>query len=324
MKCIYCLDDKDENNFTKVEHVIPQSFGLFENNFTLKKCVCDECNQFFGDNLEMIVARDSFEGLFRHESGIKRASDFVSLGKRSQLIIRVEEGPMKGAYGYRVFSPEHNRILLSPLPQVGFRNRLGEFDFFLLDSLPSQEELVELDYNLKSPESILILGCDFGTAKEELDKNRITFEVGGEESFGYSDFNCLIERTLDDIILRTASKIAFNYLAFWEGPEFVLNKSFDNIRSYIRIGMQVDYPLAIPSEIPILGDEPIHGRRRLGHIVTVGWATDGVSILGNVSLLNMFSYHISLVRGYTGVQRNITRGHFFDPAGHKILLLVNK
>ena len=324
MKCIYCLDEKDENNFTKVEHVIPQSFGLFENNFTLKKCVCDECNQFFGDNLEMIVARDSFEGLFRHELGIKKASDFVSLGKRSQLIIRAEDGPMKGAYGYRIYSPEHNKVLLSPLPQVGFRNTSGEFDFFLLDSLPSQEELDKLGYNLKIPGSILILGCDFDTAKEKLDKKRITFKIGGEQSFEYIDFNSLIERTLDDNILRTASKIAFNYLAFWEGPEFVLDKSFDNIRSYIRIGKQAGYQLAIPNEKPILGDEPVYGRRRLGHIVTVGLATDGVSILGNVSLLNMFTYHVSLARGYTGVQRNITRGHFFDPSGHKILPLVNR
>ena len=65
MKCIYCLVDKEANCFIKVEHVIPQSFGLFKNNLTLK-CVCDVCNQFFGDNLEMIMGRDSFEGLFRY------------------------------------------------------------------------------------------------------------------------------------------------------------------------------------------------------------------------------------------------------------------
>jgi hypothetical protein len=53
MKCIYCKVEKDAKYFTKVEHVIPQSFGHFENNLTLRNVVCDDCNQYFGDNLEL-------------------------------------------------------------------------------------------------------------------------------------------------------------------------------------------------------------------------------------------------------------------------------
>jgi len=54
MKCVYCVEDKPLSSFTKVEHVMPQSFGLFTNNLTLVNTVCDDCNQYFGDNLEIV------------------------------------------------------------------------------------------------------------------------------------------------------------------------------------------------------------------------------------------------------------------------------
>ncbi|MCH9012826.1 MAG: hypothetical protein IIA68_07190 [Proteobacteria bacterium] len=63
-KCIYCLRDLDASDF-RTEHVIPQAFGTFENNLTLNESVCGECNQYFGDNLELIFARDSFEAYDR-------------------------------------------------------------------------------------------------------------------------------------------------------------------------------------------------------------------------------------------------------------------
>ena len=51
--CIYCratgvVFDRD--------HVIPEAFGMFENNFVLT-CVCKSCNKFFGDELELVLGR---------------------------------------------------------------------------------------------------------------------------------------------------------------------------------------------------------------------------------------------------------------------------
>ena len=79
MKCIYCLEDKPIQSFTKVEHVLPQSFGSFQNNFTLHGAVCDECNQYFGDNLEIDLGRDTFEGISRHEYGTIGPKEFKYL-----------------------------------------------------------------------------------------------------------------------------------------------------------------------------------------------------------------------------------------------------
>ena len=71
MKCIYCLQDKQNTDFLKREHVIPQCLGKFlPDNIILYESVCDQCNQYFGDNLELYLGRDSFEGIQRHKYGI--------------------------------------------------------------------------------------------------------------------------------------------------------------------------------------------------------------------------------------------------------------
>jgi len=67
MKCIYCLEDKPSDSFKKTEHVLPQSFGKFKNNLTLNKIVCDTCNQYFGDNLELPLGRETLEGMARFD-----------------------------------------------------------------------------------------------------------------------------------------------------------------------------------------------------------------------------------------------------------------
>jgi hypothetical protein len=60
LKCIYCLHDVPPEGFN-TEHVILEAFGKFKSNLTLNKVVCRACNQFFGDHIDRILARDSFE-----------------------------------------------------------------------------------------------------------------------------------------------------------------------------------------------------------------------------------------------------------------------
>jgi hypothetical protein len=48
-RCIYCQQHKSGDGFTKVEHVMPQSFGQFQNNFTLRNlAVCLRNREAFG------------------------------------------------------------------------------------------------------------------------------------------------------------------------------------------------------------------------------------------------------------------------------------
>jgi hypothetical protein len=323
MKCVYCIGDKPLSSFNKIEHVIPQSFGLFKKNFTLANIVCDECNQYFGDNLEIVFARDTFEGASRFKFGMKSQKEFKSLGKRSRMTIRVAEGECKGAYAYREYSEEQDKIIVIPAPQIGFLKKDSEqYEYYLLDKIPSKDYLVEHGFDLKHPRAIRAFGVDFDIARRVLSKRGLKFEYGGEAGPSEGpkdDLLCKVEALIDSTIFRAVAKTAFNYLAYWEGRDFLLNNSFDTSRNFIRYGQKADYPLVMVDENPILGDEPIEGRRRLGHIITVNWASDRISIVSQISLFNWARYRVSLARDFSGTATNIRRGHFFNVSNGEIL-----
>ena len=323
MKCVYCVEDKPISSFTKVEHVMPQSFGLFTNNFTLINIVCDDCNQYFGDNLEIVMARDTFEGASRFEFELKSAKEFKSLGKRSRMIIKIVEGECKGTYAYREYSEEQDKIVIKPVPQIGFlKKEPAEYEYYLLDQIPPKSYLDENKFNMKNPRAIRAFGIDVDTARQVLSEKGIKFEYQGEAGPSENpkeDWLCKVDALIDSIIFRNVAKIAFNYLAFWEGRDFLLHQSFDPVRNFIRYDKQVEYPLVRVDDNPILGDEPVEGRRRLGHIVTVNWAEDRISIVSQISLFNWASYRVSLARNFSSERRNIRRGHFFNGNNREIL-----
>lgn len=323
MKCIYCVEDKPLSSFTKVEHVIPQSFGLFTNNFTLLNIVCDDCNQYFGDNLEIVMARDTFEGASRFEYKLKSPKEFKSIGKRSRITIKIAEGECKGAYAYREYSNLQNKIIVKPAPQIGFlKNESSEYEYYLLDQIPYKSYLDEHGFDLKPSTAIRALGIDLGTAHQVLAEKGIKFEYRGEAGPSENtkeDWLCEVDALLDSVIFRTVAKISFNYLAYWVGRDFILNHAFDQSRGFIRYGKKSDYPLVMVDDNPILGDEPIEGRRRLGHIITVNWASDKISIVSQISLFNWANYKISLARNLSGERRRIKHGHFFNVNSREIL-----
>jgi hypothetical protein len=80
-RCIYCLREVGAGGFN-TEHVISRAFGRFENHLTLTDMVGRTCNQFFGDNLERVFARDSFEAYYRIKRGLRPAEDISEMPQR--------------------------------------------------------------------------------------------------------------------------------------------------------------------------------------------------------------------------------------------------
>ena len=325
MICIYCLEDQTPSCFTKVEHVVPQSFGRFGENLTLHETVCDKCNQWFGDNLEIALGRDTYEGGLRFQYGLKSPGEFKSLGKNSRLLVRVEEGEFKGAYAYREYSENPGEVVLKPIPQVGFRKTgSSTYEYYLLDDLPAKQYFDHNSYELNQPGSIRIIPSTCRKSFERsLSEKGFTFkpykDVDPEHSD--SDWLCKVEGTIDDTIFRTVAKIGFNYLSYWQGPEFMLEADFDATRRYIRYGVNSQYPFIKIRQEPILGDEPVEGKRRSGHLITVDWAADKQSVVAQISLFNWLTYSICLARGFSGERRVIRKGHFFDPYNQQIFEL---
>ncbi len=325
MKCIYCLQDKQANSFTKTEHVLPQAFGKFRDNLTLNGVVCDTCNKHFGDNLELHLGRDSFEGMVRFDHNIKKQQEFRSPGKQSRLNIRVNEGPFKGAYAYREYSEQEGRIIIKPVPQVGFkRSDCMGYEYFPLDGIPDKHYL-DSNFELKTQKSIVMLGCSLEVAQEHLLKKGISFQLGGEEDHlpePQKDWECEVTGQIDQTIFRAIAKIAFNYLSYWAGTEFVIQNAFDPIRKYIVYGERTSYPFVVILENPILGDEPVEGNRRLGHLIILDKSKNGLSVVSKVSLFNWTTYSVFLARDYQGVDFVVRKGQFFNVANGEILELV--
>jgi len=124
-----------------IEHVIPQCLGVFKNNLTLTELVCNDCNQFFGDNLELALGRDSLEGIARYRFGI--GPQKVPFFKRICLKV---EGPqqVKGVHVIPKLPGGKASHDIQAVSQVGFFSpSTGEYEYFTMAEVPSKVELEE-------------------------------------------------------------------------------------------------------------------------------------------------------------------------------------
>jgi hypothetical protein len=326
-QCIYCQQERSADCFTKSEHVLPQSFGKFRQNMTLNNIVCDQCNQYFGNNLEIFLARDTFEGQQRFKYGIKSPEEFKSVGRDSRIIVKSAEGDFAGCYMQRYYCAEKGELVVKPLPQVGFMMaRQNKYHYFLLDEIPTMAELHDDGYQETHPRPIVGLEVDSDELSSRLADKGIPFRYRGHyvPESRLDSIGCELEGVIDHAIFRSVAKIAFNYLAHGEGADFVQHQAFDKARRYIRWQHAPGYQLIRLDQTAVLEDEPIEGERRLGHLITMNWASDGISVLGQVSLFNWVTYSVCLARDFSGPPPSLTRGHFFNVSNQEILELGSR
>ena len=323
-KCIYCQAERSEESFRRTEHVLPQSFGMFRHNLTLHGVVCDGCNQYFGDHLELPLARDTYEGQLRFKHGVKNPEHFKSAGRKSRIVVRSLGGQFPGCYLCQEYAEEMRAIALTILPQVGFLLAPdNKYEYFLLDEIPTKAELDSRGFQASHPRAFAVLKVGAEEITELLRPKGFSFQCTGSilSEQQPRTVECNMTGTIDHVIFRAIAKISFNYLAYWEGANFVQHPDFDKARQYIRWGHVPADELIHSDETAILQDDPPEGPRTLGHLITVGWALDGRTILAEVSLFNWRRYLVRLARGFTGPRRTLTRGHLFDVADRHVLPL---
>ena len=66
-----------------------------------------------------------------------------------------------------------------------------------------------------------------------------------------------LEGTIDHAIFRAIAKIAFNYLAYWQGADFVQHPDFGKARRYIRWGHFPGFKTIQVDNTAILEREPV-------------------------------------------------------------------
>jgi HNH endonuclease len=312
--CIWCRKDKPSSEFN-VEHVMPQSFGTFEQNFTLVgTVVCQETNSFFSKVLEPSLAKDSLEGFDRYRHGLRKASEFTSLGKRSTTRTQFTEGPYAGAWGYTI--PGHEILGVIPFPQIGFAaTDKGPFEWFMLDQLPTMEQIKAKGFS--GNVNIRLCECDDDDATKRLAE--LGIHITFSEAFEPPSGGMWVEQVFRPGLVhrRALAKIAMNYLAYQFGREIALEPRFDAIRNLVMDGVEPGYPYYSIDEEAILEGDKEGGRRVLGHMIVLAQHGDEVEV--TVSLYNRFRHKFVLAN--TAGTPLPPRGHYFDTTNRRILPL---
>ncbi|MGD9305992.1 MAG: hypothetical protein PVF79_17105 [Desulfobacterales bacterium] len=133
----------------------------------LHKKVCDECNQYFGDTIELYMGRDSFEGFARIKHGIKPKK---ALKNRRRIKSMILNGDNRGALVTECDVDANGQIKIEKIPQVGFYFiEKQDYVYFEIGQIPTKEYLLENGYDIKN-EMIWIIGdeIEYGMLVSEL------------------------------------------------------------------------------------------------------------------------------------------------------------
>jgi HNH endonuclease len=305
-------DEKRDHDFNR-EHVIPQAYGTFGGATPVLHCVCTRCNTEFGRHFDEKIARDGIEAIDRVRVGLKNAADYRNLGKRSTTHVEFDkDSPMQGALGFHVPNPHGDGLAVTPMPQVGVaRSAAGPFEWFPLSNLPTKEELIALGYE-RGPDVVFqTWGVPISEAQDALEsKGFARGTVVSETQPPTGRIRTQIIARISDPELRGFSKIAFNYLAHVAGAAFVLRAEFNEIRRFVRYGVQVGSPPVEVSMNPWAVTDDKTGAPLVGHYVIV--RTRDSTIEADVCLLMRLRYRITLARGGFLIPVAVSSGHLFD------------
>jgi hypothetical protein len=302
-------------DFTR-EHVLSRAFGTFANAPVLHNSVCRECNQFFGDELETRVARGAFEGMLRYQRGT-RVPNTGGLNLR-YVEFTIPEGSDWSGVRLKL-AWRDGRLVVDLITQVAFFDKAKsrwvhltdrEIEAGVLSQTPTLETKAVRLYarSLEDRDAILKLLEKNGITLVKLDDMNLPAGM-----FDGGDISVEVTFTINKGIRRCMAKYSFNFLAFVCGAAFVLDRSFDVIRRFIRYGDTPEYPVVVERFQPILRDDSRTRRQTSGHLLTVSWAASGVDLVGQISLFNSVTYSVSLARQYSGILwRPIRSGLHFN------------
>jgi hypothetical protein len=326
--CLYC-PAKNDGPFRNAEHVLPQSFGKFdsrEGNLTLHS-VCPDCNANFGRHLEQHFGRDTVDAYFRLLSRVKPAEEAAEVGgRRLTFSVEMPGSEFHGSWMTLAYDPQREIVLQAP-PQVAFRRRdATEWRWFLERDL-TEERLPELRKS-----EFRIYGSRENSARI-LEKMRA---IGLAPVPGaWTDISAQtkdptfetvrIRYVIDEVVIRTVAKIAFNYLAWVTEavvPGFVRRDEFEAIRAFIRYGTRPSWNVVgVGAATADLGDTR-KMRITSGHVLVGAWPDPRSVPVGNVSLFNQVTYIVRFTDQVPGIWWDLYSGHYFDVQKHEVRKMV--
>lgn len=314
-QCIYCQKQKPKKEFN-TEHVLPAAFGLYKDNLTLIHKVCADCNKKFGESIDEELARSTIEGTQRFKSDPKKLQEFNASqhDKKSEIIL--QEGDLKGLPVERYKGTRRNgkeELCIKPKYDVGFRKLDGNYDFFNVNDIPEKAN-AESNYPAH-PERINILSyCGTESIVSSIaNKWCVPISEVQYTALKQKDEELLCEVTTQCTVKaqRCFAKIAFNYLAYFNDPEVMLNSLFDPIRAFIIDEKWPEWRCIEFRSEPILSNEKENGLAIEAHLVVLERVDN--SIRCRISLFNMRQVIITLTPNCYGLFLKDGFGHWFNP-----------
>lgn len=223
------------------------------------------------------------------------------------------------------FEKEKNCLVVDFPPQIGFRTRNQEYDFYLPDEIPSKDQMLNLNYKLKEKDGIISVGINLEELEKILNKLEIKdkFEKRNDIELSESVITNL-EGEISNTIIRALAKIAFNYLIYKNRDKIDIfyRSEFDSIRNFVLKGDAPKYNFYQIDTEKILADEKNSAYHLEGHLIVLKLAEDRTSILSEISLFNQFRYTIWLTKDYHADLK--LDGDFFDFNNKKIIKLTKQ
>lgn len=321
--CIYCREEKPADEFNR-EHVVPQAFGSFKDNLVLHDLVCKDCNDYFGQHLDIVLARESTEGLERYEVGVKEAGAGTVLGHGSNLEARVVEDGVPGRLVVFTKAREGSGLGISKANQVGFSKR-GEnrFRWYAPGRIPTVTELEAEGFRLGNIDLRVVGGDDDvrdALYKELRDKGWQPEPPIGVEAVSLCEGGKTLVQTtvsLGQPLQRAVAKIGFNYLAL-HYPRIALMPEFASIARYIRHGKEIKPWPVTASDTPFVTGLQADA---VAYAVGVAW-THG-QVVAFVTLFFKVQYRIVLAAGGFAIPPEvISSAHMFDAISGRVVELT--
>lgn len=322
--CVYCQRTDPPCGFTR-DHVIPEALGKFQGDvITLTQEVCGDCNQAFGDELELFLNRDSAEAMFRFRHGLKDPADVRKMFPR-RVRVRLPRDGSKWGGAYLDFIPPppgEMEPYVELAPQLACERRNGGgWEYFSEEDLRKRADHVK-QVIARDCTPVRVLWAETPDDKQRLltllAENGVEFKgqkeiVEALPPFASGRVNAELEFTFDAALARAVAKIGFNYFAKTYGAELALRPEFDPVRRFVRYGEGRPPDFVQFGAAPVLRDSRGRVQPPRGHLLTVGWDPDSATeVIARVCPFQHITYLVRLCANFRGVWRPIESAHLYD------------
>lgn len=288
--CIYCRQTKKPEEFNR-EHVMPTSFGGFEPDNPVLRCVCRSCNTFFGRKYDDPLAKQYGMQRYTFHRGTKRARerrDKFRMKPGPGIQIIPDGGRPDLDYELR-HNPETNSLVVEAAWGARVTYPDKRVENFQLEQLPRSEQLPK-------GATVELFGLAAEQAREFL---RLRGFVGTPETTSLwpekkdpENLEFTIETKFSGTHVAAFIKIAFNLMIHSLGYEFATRKEFDFIRSFL-LEQSASFPKNQIKPIihPLTTDED---QIPVAHILALKVAHSPFRIVAIVCPYNQFGLAIQL------------------------------